>query len=151
MGQAQRQHDIGGQVRHRAGVEDRHREPFLEISVGLVHRGRTETDDGSAVFLDELDRHPVESRKYPVPLPVHQVPASGRGVAGAICIGEALSQPSSPFLFVDVTSARGIGAYTATDGIDAGVAAADFDGDGDVDIFVPNGAGVADQLYRNRR
>ena len=69
----------------------------------------------------------------------------------SICMGEAFAQPSSPFLFVDVTSARGIGAYTATDGIGAGVAAADFDGDGDVDIFVPNGAGVADQLYRNRR
>ncbi len=68
------------------------------------------------------------------------------GVAASVCIGEALAQPSSPFLFVDVTSSRGIGAYTATDGIGAGVAAAVFDADGDVDLFVPNGAGVADQL-----
>ena len=68
------------------------------------------------------------------------------GVAVSVSIGETWAQPSSPFLFVDVTSSRGIGAYTATDGIGTGVAAADFDGDGDVDIFVPNGAGVADQL-----
>jgi len=31
----------------------------------------------------------------------------------------------------------------------AGIAAADFDDDGDIDVFVPNGDGVPDQLYRN--
>ncbi len=59
------------------------------------------------------------------------------GVAVSMSIGETWAQPSSPFLFVDVTSARGIGAYTATDGIGAGVAAADFDADGDVASSFP--------------
>jgi hypothetical protein len=34
-------------------------------------------------------------------------------------------------------------------GMAGGVAAADFDDDGDIDLFVPNAEGIADQLYRN--
>jgi hypothetical protein len=54
-----------------------------------------------------------------------------------------------PVQFTDVGSANGIGPYTAQAGSTAGAIAADFEGDGDVDIFVPNGDGVPDQLYRN--
>lgn len=62
-------------------------------------------------------------------------------VLGSACAGEVQ--------FSEVSAARGIGAYTNAAGMNAGAAVADFDNDGDLDIFVPNGRGVADQLYRN--
>ena len=34
-------------------------------------------------------------------------------------------------------------------GMGGGLAAADYDSDGDIDLFVPNGYGFPDQLYRN--
>ncbi len=52
--------------------------------------------------------------------------------------------------FVDVSAASGIGEYINADGMNAGAAVADFDGDGDLDIFVPNGHSTPDQLYRNQ-
>jgi hypothetical protein len=67
-------------------------------------------------------------------------------------LGLALSSPAAAvtdFLFADVTADRGIGGYVASVGDIAGVAAADYDNDGDIDIFVPTGAGIADQLYEN--
>ena len=51
--------------------------------------------------------------------------------------------------FVEVAASRGIEPFVMQQGRTGGVAAADFDDDGDVDIFVPNEFGVADQLYRN--
>jgi hypothetical protein len=53
------------------------------------------------------------------------------------------------FQFTDVTAGAGIGDYVMAAGHGGGVAAADFDNDGDIDIFVPNAEGVADQLYVN--
>ncbi|MCB1032956.1 MAG: VCBS repeat-containing protein, partial [Acidobacteria bacterium] len=53
-----------------------------------------------------------------------------------------------PPAFVDVGASRGVGPYSS--GVmGGGVALADYDGDGDLDLFVPNREGVADQLYRN--
>jgi len=51
--------------------------------------------------------------------------------------------------FSDVSGARGIGAFTVSPGYTSGVNAADFDDDGDIDFFVPQDQGVADQLYQN--
>ena len=51
--------------------------------------------------------------------------------------------------FVEVTGSAGIGAYVMQDGKTGSAAAADFDNDGDVDLFLPTEQGMADQLYRN--
>ncbi len=51
--------------------------------------------------------------------------------------------------FEEVGGQRGIGTYVMSRGLGGGVAVADFDDDGDMDIFVPNAQDVPDQLYRN--
>ena len=51
--------------------------------------------------------------------------------------------------FVEVGVAQGIQPYVMQLGKTGGIAAADFDDDGDVDFFVPNELGSPDQLYRN--
>jgi hypothetical protein len=50
--------------------------------------------------------------------------------------------------FSDVSATSGILAYSRTPQT-GGVAAADYDDDGDIDLFVPNGPLVADQIYVN--
>ncbi len=52
-------------------------------------------------------------------------------------------------LLVECGVSRGVGPYTPAIGLSRGLAAVDFDDDGDVDLFVPNGEGRADQLYVN--
>jgi hypothetical protein len=53
-------------------------------------------------------------------------------------------------LFVDVSAAWGIGAHFPQAGHGTGAAAADFDGDGLVDLFVPQASGTPDRLYHNQ-
>lgn len=52
--------------------------------------------------------------------------------------------------FHAVSSQRGLLDYHMTAWIGGGAAAADFDRDGDVDLFVPTAHGSPNQLYRNR-
>jgi hypothetical protein len=58
-----------------------------------------------------------------------------------------------PFAYVEVGADRGMGDYAMQHGtqsnVGGGIAAADFDDDGDVDVFVPTANGTPDQLYRN--
>ena len=51
--------------------------------------------------------------------------------------------------FAEIGGERGILPYSMDQGWGGGVAAADFDDDGDVDLFVPNAGSIPDQLYRN--
>lgn len=46
-------------------------------------------------------------------------------------------------------SELGIGSFSPAPGMATGVAAADYDNDGDIDLFLPQGWGVASELYRN--
>lgn len=57
------------------------------------------------------------------------------------------AQPA--FLFVDVAAERGFAVPNMATGMGRGLAAADFDNDGDIDVFVPNDDQFPDQLYRN--
>ncbi len=52
-------------------------------------------------------------------------------------------------VFTDIGSQRGIQPYVMPVGVVGGIAAADYDNDGFVDVFVPNAEGVPDQLYHN--
>ena len=52
-------------------------------------------------------------------------------------------------VFTDVGPERGIQPYVQPVGPVGGIAAADYDDDGFVDVFVPNAEGVPDQLYHN--
>ena len=59
-------------------------------------------------------------------------------------------QAAAPTLrFVDAGPEVGLANYAQAIGMGGGVAAADWQDDGDVDLFVPTRAGGADQLYRN--
>jgi len=53
------------------------------------------------------------------------------------------------FQYVDVTSEAGISGYTMQPGKGGSVSAADFDDDGDIDLFAPTADGIPNRLYRN--
>ncbi len=62
------------------------------------------------------------------------------------CVGAVRAQS----VYFDVGVERGILDYDMAHGMGGGVAAADYDDDGDIDLFVPTDANTPDQLYRNR-
>ena len=69
---------------------------------------------------------------------------------GLVVLFLALCAPARGTLqFVEVGADRGIGAYSMAPLMGGGVAVEDYDEDGDLDFFVANREGVADQLYRN--
>ncbi len=65
------------------------------------------------------------------------------------CVAITIHPAQAQLQFVEVGSTAGIGSFTMEEGGWGGVAASDFDDDGDIDLFLPNGDGAPDQLYRN--
>ena len=83
--------------------------------------------------------------------PARAVSAPMHALALALLLaGPAPFAAAQVFQFNEVGAARGLLPYAAAVGQGAGVAAADLDDDGDVDLFVPNAEGVPDQLYVNQ-
>ncbi len=60
------------------------------------------------------------------------------------------SEALPPVTFTEVGAAAGFSPYVMAIGPHAGIAVEDIDGNGFLDIFVPNGEGNADQIYVNR-
>ncbi|GJM19418.1 MAG: hypothetical protein DHS20C14_16310 [Phycisphaeraceae bacterium] len=56
---------------------------------------------------------------------------------------------SGQISFSEESVARGMGSFSHTEGECIGVSAADYDGDGDIDVFVPTGWGSPSRLYQN--
>jgi hypothetical protein len=64
-----------------------------------------------------------------------------------LIIGSSLSYAT--FQFSDASDQAGVEPYDRALGLGAGVAAADFDNDGDIDLFVPTALDTPDRLYVN--
>ena len=70
-------------------------------------------------------------------------------IAGGLSLVLGVSIVRAQVTFTDVSAEVGIGAVVSESGMGAGVAVADFDDDGYVDIFVPQAEGTPNLLYRN--
>ncbi len=82
-----------------------------------------------------------------------------KSVSAALCISAlALAAqpvmnargPATQFRFVEIGAQRGIAPFVPAQGMVNGIAAADYDDDGDIDLFVATDEGVPHHLYRNR-
>lgn len=51
--------------------------------------------------------------------------------------------------FTDASASSGLQSFTTAPGMGSGLVAADFDDDGDIDVFVPTAEGTPHQLYEN--
>ncbi len=72
-----------------------------------------------------------------------------RGQGADLEVGQPGPTEGAPVTFVDVAAARGIASYEMMEGMAGGIAAADYDDDGDIDLFIPTANGIPNQLYRN--
>jgi hypothetical protein len=70
-------------------------------------------------------------------------------VTSAVLTLSAYDAAGAQTSFVEVGVAWGIGAFDHAAGMTAGMAAADYDNDGNIDLFVPAGDGSRGRLYRN--
>jgi hypothetical protein len=72
-------------------------------------------------------------------------------VAGAttIMLTAAAVTAQSDIVFVEASASRGIESGPVAPGMGTGVAAADYDNDGDVDLFVPQANARPNHVYRN--
>ncbi len=73
---------------------------------------------------------------------------SKRVVTWAV-VGVLSGSAGAQISFVEEAGARGLTAFAHTNGECLGVSAADYDGDGDIDIFVPTDFGTPSRLYEN--
>ncbi len=78
--------------------------------------------------------------------PISRMPAY---VAGLVLALVATPMAGAQVVFTDIGPSKGIEPYVMPIGFVSGIAAADYDNDGFVDVFVPNAGGAADQLYHN--
>jgi len=72
----------------------------------------------------------------------------------ALVLGLAIGLATAPEAsaqaqFREVAAERGISGYHMATGMGGSVSAADYDDDGDIDLFLPNGPRHPDQLFRN--
>ncbi len=70
---------------------------------------------------------------------------AGSTLALFAAVGTAQAQVK----FFDIGAGRGIGSYSCAPGMGGGVSAADVDGDGFVDMYIPQAEGFGNQYYHN--